>query len=54
MFCEQMAGGVRVQEFLEQEGIKREDGSREDPPLPAFEAEVARYRAFQVSMLGWC
>ena len=38
-----------VQEFLEQEGIKRDDGSRDDPPLPAFEAEVARYRTIQVS-----
>ena len=37
-----------TQEFLAEEGTTREDGTREDPSLPAFEAEVARYRAIQV------
>ena len=39
---------VRAQEFLAEEGVMREDGAREDPSLPAFEAEVARYRIIQV------
>ena len=36
------------QEFLREEGVTKQDGMREDPSLPAFEAEVARYRAIQV------
>ncbi len=39
---------MRKQEFLAEEGVTREDGTREDPSLPAFEAEVARYRTIQV------
>lgn len=37
-----------MQEFLADEGVAREDGSREEPKLAAFDAEIARYRAIQV------
>ena len=40
---------VCEQVFLAEEGVTREDGTREDPTLPAFEAEVSRYRTIQVT-----
>lgn len=36
-----------LQEFLAAEGKQSEDGSRDDPTLDRFEAEIAKYRAVQ-------
>lgn len=36
-----------LQEFLAAEGKQLEDGSKEDPTLDRFEAEIAKYRAVQ-------
>ena len=38
----------RGQEFVADEGVMAEDGTRGDPSLAAFENEIARYRAIQV------
>lgn len=35
------------QEFLAAEGKQLEDGTRDDPTLDRFEAEIAKYRAVQ-------
>jgi hypothetical protein len=32
------------QDFLEAKGVKAEDGSREDPPLAAFEEQITKYK----------
>lgn len=36
-----------TQDFREREGAKNADGTREDPTLDKFEAEIARYKATQ-------
>ncbi len=36
-----------LQEFLVAEGKQLEDGTRDDPTLDRFEAEIAKYRAVQ-------
>ena len=36
-----------LQEFLAAEGKQLEDGSRDDPTLDRFEAEIGKYRAVQ-------
>ena len=36
-----------AQEYLAAEGKQLEDGSREDPTLDRFEAEIAKYRGTQ-------
>ena len=35
------------QEFLDAEGVLREDGARDAPTLPSFETRIARYRGLQ-------
>ena len=38
---------VGMQAFLEREGAARADGTREEPALDKFEAEIARHKATQ-------
>ncbi len=33
-----------LQDFLEANGVKSADGSREDPPLPKFEEQIQKYK----------
>jgi dynein heavy chain len=39
-----------LQEFLEAEGVVGEDGSKDAPPLEAFEAQVQKYRGVQAEI----
>ncbi|KAK9808985.1 hypothetical protein WJX72_007373 [[Myrmecia] bisecta] len=41
-----------LQEFLAAEGKLNEDGSRDDPVLEKFEAEIAKYKAVQEEIQG--
>lgn len=43
-----------LQEFLEREGTKNADGSREDPALEKFEAEISKYKATQEEVQVRC
>ena len=42
-----LSAAARVQEFLMREGSERPDGSRDEPALDKFEAEIARHKATQ-------